>query len=98
MSSCEAEFISLTEATKEVLWLTYFLDELQIPYDTPVILTDSKSAMEWTKNACHHQRTKHVALKYFFIRDIVRDRKVKIQYVSTKENQADILTKSTSKP
>jgi hypothetical protein len=97
MSSCEAEFISLTEATKEVLWLTYFLDELQIPYDTPVIFTDSKSAMEWTKNACHHQRTKHVALKYFFIRDIVRDRKVQIQYVSTKENQADILTKSTSK-
>jgi hypothetical protein len=96
MSSCEAEFISLTEATKEVLWLTYFLDELEVPYNTPVIFTDSRAAMEWSKNACNHQRTKHVQLKYFFVRDVVRDRKVHMQYISTKENEADILTKSTS--
>ena len=42
MSSCEAEFISLTEAVKEVLWLTYFLDELKIPYHTPTVFTDNQ--------------------------------------------------------
>ena len=97
MSSCEAEFISLTEATKEVLWLTYFLDELGIEYNTPRIFTDSRSAMEWSKNAVHHQRTKHVALKYFFVRDEVRNNRVKIEYISTKDNEADIMTKSTVK-
>jgi hypothetical protein len=98
MSSCEAEFISLTEATKEVLWLTYFLDELNIPYDTPTIFTDNKASIEWTKNAGDHQRSKHVALKYFFVRDIVREKKVHVRYISTKENEADVLTKSTSLP
>ena len=44
-----------------------------------------------------HQRTKHVALKYFFVRDIVRDKIVKVRYISTRENVSDILTKSTSK-
>lgn len=97
MSACEAEFISLTEATKEVLWLTYFLTELGVEYNTPQIFTDSQSAMEWTKNAVHHQRTKHVALKYFFIRDEVRDKRVKIQYISTDKNQADLLTKVTGR-
>ena len=96
MSSCEAEFISLSDATKEVLWMTYFLDELQIPYETPTIFTDSKSAMEWSKNACHHQRTKHVALKYFFVRDEVTSRRVKVAYISTKDNVADLLTKNTT--
>ena len=96
MSSCEAEFISLSDATKEVLWITYFLDELQIPYETPTIFTDSKSAIEWSKNACHHQRTKHVALKYFFVRDEVASRRVKVAYISTKDNVADLLTKNTT--
>jgi hypothetical protein len=97
LSSCEAEFIALTEVTKEVLWLTYFLEELGIDFEVPVIYTDSRSAMEWSKNASNHQRTKHVALKYFFIRDEVANKKVKIAYVSTKDNVADILTKSTTK-
>ena len=89
MSSCEAEFISLSEATKELIWFTHFLTELGIDFETPTIYTDSQSAMDWTKNACHHQRTKHVALKYFFVRDIVADKVVKIAYVCTKDNIAD---------
>jgi hypothetical protein len=97
-SATEAEFVALTEATKDVLWLTYFLTELGIEYDTPVIYTDSQSAMEWSKNASHHQRTKHIALKYFFIRDVVNSKTIRIAYVSTKDNVADVLTKSTSRP
>ena len=96
-SSTEAEFVALTEATKDVLWLTYLLTELGVPYHTPQIFTDSQSAMEWTKNASHHQRNKHVALKYFFIRDIVTEGTVKIAYIATKDNVADILTKNTTR-
>lgn len=98
LSACEAEFVALTEATKEAIWLTLFLGELGIPFETPVILTDSRSAMEWSKNACYHQRTKHVALKYFFVRDVVSAKTVKMAYINTKENQADIMTKLASIP
>jgi hypothetical protein len=97
LSATEAEFVALTEATRDVIWLTNFLDELGIEYEVPTIYSDSQSAIEWSKNACHHQRSKHVALKYFFIRDTVADRKVKIAYVSTKQNVADILTKTTTR-
>jgi hypothetical protein len=98
LSACEAEFVALTEATKEAIWLTLFLGELDIPFETPVIQTDSQSAMEWSKNACYHQRTKHVALKYFFVRDVVTAKTIKLSYVNTKENQADLMTKLTSLP
>lgn len=97
VSATEAEFVSLTEATKDVLWLTYFLTELGIEYETPVIHTDSQSAMEWAKNAKHHQRSKHVAIKYFFVRDEVARKSIRLAYISTKDNVADILTKSTTK-
>lgn len=96
LSSCEAEFISLCEATREVIWLTQFLTELGIEHETPMMFTDSQSAMEWSRNAGNHQRTKHVALKYFFVRDAVQNKRVKLAYISTKENEADILTKSTT--
>ena len=88
--------MAYTEATREVIWLSYFLEELGIPFETPVILTDSQSAMAWSKNAVHHQRRKHVAMKYFFVRDVVRDKIVKLQFVTTKENEADIMTKNSS--
>ena len=97
LSTTEAEFVAITEATKDVLWVTYFLTELGIEYDTPQIYSDSQSALEWSKNASHHQRNKHVALKYFFIRDAVRDRLVKLSFISTKDNVADILTKPTTR-
>ena len=97
LSTCEAEFIALTEAVKEVLWLTNFLSELNVDYNTPDIFTDNQASMEWSRNAGQHQRTKHVALKYFFVRDIVRDKIVKVRYISTKENVSDILTKSPTK-
>ena len=97
LSTTEAEFVAITEATKDVLWVTYFLTELGIEYDTPQIHSDSQSALEWSKNASHHQRNKHVALKYFFIRDAVRDRLVRLGYISTKDNVADILTKPTTR-
>ena len=97
LSATEAEFVSLCEATKDTLWLTYFLTELGISYETPTIYTDSQSAIQWSKNAKHHQRNKHVAIKYFFVRDEVARETIKIAYISTKNNVADVLTKSTTK-
>lgn len=97
LSSTEAEFVAMTEAAKDVLWLQNFLTELGLPVETPTIFTDSQSAMEWARNAKHHQRNKHVALKYFFIRDLVNDRAVRMRFVSTDKNIADILTKPTTK-
>lgn len=97
LSTTEAEFVALTEVTKDILWLTYFLGELGIEYDTPEIYSDSQSAGNWSTNACHHQRNKHVALKYFFIRDEVAKRTIKVAYICSQDNVADILTKFTSK-
>lgn len=71
LSSCEAEFMALTEVCREIMWLCRFLDEIGIEYETPEIYCDSSSAIAWSQDPIQHQRNKHMELKYYFVRDCV---------------------------
>ena len=91
LSSCEAEFMGLTDIAREIMWLCRFLTELGIPYHTPKIYCDSNSAIYWAEDPVQHQRNKHVELKYYYIRDLVGKELVKIY------NPADLLTKPSTR-
>ena len=93
LSSCEAEFMGLTDVARELMWLMNFLDEVGIEYNTPKIYCDSNSAICWAEDPVQHQRNKHVELKYYFIRDVVSKRLVKIYKINTLYNVADVMTK-----
>ena len=86
LSTTEVEYMALSEATKEQLWLREFFCELGLH-------CDSQSAICLAKNAVHHDRTKHVANKFHFIRDIVDFGLVKIHKIHTTLNPTDLLTK-----
>lgn len=93
-SSCEAEFMALSEVGKEVIWLCNFFDEIGVKYHTPKIYCDSSSAINWGEDPIQHQRTKHVEIDYYYIRDIVASRKVRLFKIDTKNNPADMFTKN----
>ena len=107
ISSAEAEYISLKEATKESLYLNNFLKELfsfnsinsisNIFNITNIIKTDSQSAIELAKNPIYHARTKHVDITYHIVRENLQEQKISLVYENTKTILADILTKPTSK-
>ena len=97
MSSCEAEFVALSEVCRELMWMCRFLDELGIPYHTPEIHCDSSSAIRWAEDPVQHQRNKHVELKYYYCRDLVTADKVRVFKVHTTLNCADIMTKPVGK-
>lgn len=92
-SSCEAEFVGLTEVCREIMWMCRFLDEIGLPYETPEIFCDSTSAINWAEDPVQHQRNKHVELKYYYVRDCVAKDVVKLFRVHTTRNLADIMTK-----
>ena len=96
LSTTKAEFMALTEATKEALWLKGLAEELGIEQATIPIYCDSQSAIHLTKNQGFHERTKHIDIRLHFIRDIVASKKVVILKIPTNENPADFLTKSVS--
>lgn len=100
LSSAEAEFMAYKEATKECLYLNSFIKEIQDTFDlfnkTNQINTDSQSAIELTKNPNYHARTKHVDIRYYFVRERVENQEVVFNYESSTTLLADNLTKATS--
>ena len=61
-----------------------------------MILCDNQSCIKMTKNPVFHDNSKHIEIRYFYIRDMVQKGAIKLQYVSTDEQVADVLTNSLS--
>ena len=94
LSSCEAEIMAASEAAKEALYLNRFLDEFGLKGPDPVNLrSDNKGAIDLAYNPEHHQRTKHIERRHFFIREAVERMEIRVPYVATCDNLADFFTK-----
>jgi hypothetical protein len=99
LSTTEAEYIAATHAAKEALWIRTFIAEVARPLTRPItIYCDNQSAIAIAKNDEFHARTKHIDIRYHFIRDIVAKQLITINYVNTNDNPADMLTKSLVRP
>ena len=96
-SSCEAEFMGLTEVCRELMWLCNFLEEIGIAFHTPKIYCDSQAAIYWSEDPIEHSRNKHMEVKYYYVRDCVAQDKVRIFKILTTYQCADLLTKPLGK-
>lgn len=93
LSSAEAEYMALTSATKEACYLRRFIYEITGKMSSVVLASDSQSAISLVKNPVHHNRTKHIDTKFHFIREKVSNNIVNLEYLSSSELPADVLTK-----
>ena len=94
LSSTEAEYIAGAHATKEAVWLRRLLTELGLDTNDPTTLQmDNQSAMKIAKNPQFHDRTKHIEVRYHYLRRKVEDEEIELEYVPTGEQIADIMTK-----
>ncbi|XP_043809735.1 secreted RxLR effector protein 161-like [Manihot esculenta] len=97
LSSCEAEYVAATAGACQGVWIERFLSELRGQQDKKTLLRiDNRSAIALTKNRVHHSRSKHIDVKYHFLRDCVQNGDIEVEYVKTEEQCADILTKPLS--
>jgi hypothetical protein len=99
LSSTEAEYVAQTHAAKEGIWLRSFISEIQGTKHGPLTIScDNQGAIALAKDNKYHARTKHIDLRYHFIREAVEDGKIKVRYIPTEENTSDIFTKPLPKP
>ncbi|KAL1564721.1 Integrase catalytic domain-containing protein [Salvia divinorum] len=98
LSTTEAEYIALTEAVKESMWLKGILKDFGIAQQSVSIHCDSNSALCLAKHHIFHERSKHIDIRMHFIRDEVEKGNVKLIKVGTDHNAADMLTKSLPAP
>ena len=98
LSTCEAEYMAMTRAMQEANFLRQLYSDMTgCDRDTVLLHVDNKGAIELARNPVHHQRSKHIDIKYHFIRSEVEIRIVDLLYVPSDNNVADIFTKPVSK-
>lgn len=94
LSTTEAEYVAASEATKEATWLKLLAAELLPHQKGPILLNiDNQSAIKLVKNPEMHKRTKHIDIKYHFIRQKLEENTISVAYISTGDQIADIFTK-----
>ena len=95
LSSCEAEYIAAAAAACEAVWLARLLAELVGgPVLAPKLKVDNKSAIALMKNPVHHDRSKHIDVKFHFIRECCDRRLINVEFVGTELQLGDMLTKA----
>ncbi|CAI7900011.1 unnamed protein product [Closterium sp. NIES-53] len=94
-SSCEAEIYATAMAAQELRWLTYLLTDLgERPRSPPALYVDNKAAIALCQEHRLEHRTKHIALRYFLARELQLRGQLRLTYVATRANTADIFTKA----
>jgi hypothetical protein len=98
-STCEAELYAEAAAINEVLWTLDLLTEMGIQVQTPVVVYgDNQSTIAISQNGVKSERTKHVDIKYHFVNEMIEKEFIKLIWIQSDKQQADIFTKGLAKP
>lgn len=94
LSTAEAEYVALSSACQEAVWLQRLLTDIHGDVGKPItIKEDNQGAIAIAKNPVGHKRTKHIDIRYHFVREQVQKGVIEIEYLNTKEMLADLFTK-----
>jgi hypothetical protein len=98
LSTIEAEYIDACSISCKTIWLQKLLTGLfNLEMEATVILCDNQSCIKMTENPVFHDKSKHIEIRYHYICDMVQRGSIKLQYVSTDEQVADVFTKPLSR-
>eukprot|EP00253_Pinus_taeda_P001579 PITA_01579 len=94
LSPVEAEYIAAANCCTQILWMKEALKDVNIGTNHPItIYCDNTSVISLSKNPVMHSKTKHIPIKYHFIREQVTEQNIILEYINTREQIADIFTK-----
>jgi hypothetical protein len=97
ISTMEAEYMALSDATREAIARSQLFNELYMQLPSPTVLSDNQGALDISEDPTNYQRAKHIDIRYHFIRHAINNGEVSVDYIPSAENPADILTKALGK-
>jgi len=94
LSTCEVEYVAATTAMCQALWLRRLLGELTgVEAHPPALMVDNQPAIALAKNPVLHDRSKHIDVKFYFLRDCVDGGQIVIEFIETGQHLVDVLNK-----
>lgn len=99
MSTAESEYMSTARGARQMEWMYNFMDEVRLPQPRPALLKcDNTAAIAIAKSPKGHKRGKHIALRHHFVCEHVREGDLVLEYITSKDNIADMMTKPLPQP
>ena len=98
LSIAEAEYIAAGSCCTQLLWMKKLLYNYGILQDTMCVFCDNTSAINLSKNPVQHSKSKHIEIRYHFIRDLVEDKVICLKFIHTDNQKADIFTEPLNGP
>ena len=92
-STAEAEYIAAGSCCAQILWMKHQLQDYGLSYTKVPIYCDNQSAIAMTGNPVQHSLTKHISIRYHFIREHVQQKDIEMHFIPTEQQLADIFTK-----
>jgi hypothetical protein len=97
LSTTEAEYVATSEVVKELIFAKQLVESIGLKVKLPMVTkVDNVGAIYLTQNPSTSQRTKHIDVRYHFVREFVEAGVVKVEFIKSEENEADIMTKNTT--
>ena len=93
LSTAEVEYTAVRSCCSQLLWIKKLFGDYGLSQETMVVYYDNSSAIDISKNLVQHSKTKHIEIRYHFIRDLVERKVVDLEYIPTKRQNANIFTK-----
>ena len=96
LSTTEAEYMALSAAAQEAIWLQGLLNELmpEVDDEGPILKCDNKSAVDLSRVGGYRARTKHIDVRHHFLREQIQEKAIQVQHIASKEMTADVMTKA----
>ena len=94
LSFIEAEYIAATKASKELLWMQKFLQELGLNQEKFVLFCDSQSVIHLSKNTTFHSKSKHIEVRYHWIHEALEMKLLSLEKIHTNDNGSNMMTKA----
>ncbi|CAK1595645.1 unnamed protein product [Parnassius mnemosyne] len=98
LSSTEAEYVAISEATREALYLSNIFNNIGIECECVTLFNDNQGAIKLIQNRSYRSRTKHIDVRHHFVRDMCEEGLIELRYLCTERMPADVLTKGLSGP
>jgi len=94
LSSTEAEYMALSDCSRQLIWIKQLLEEIGFKVPTPLLYGDNQGSIFWSENPVQEKRSKHIDIRYHYIREVIEDKRIELQFIDGSKNPADILTKN----
>src|SRR6266550_9371867 len=96
LSSTEAEYISLSDASRQIVWVETLFKELGAPIRSIKLCIDNQGTIFWAQNPAQEHHSKHIDIRYHYVCKLIESKKVVLEYIPTNEQNADLMTKNLS--